>query len=280
MRLPDQVTDQNAIQGLWRLISYISQSRPVTSSSTHYQFKENMVKEVSPSLVDGGSWAAFELDTNARPKRLTVTYEWVGRDGQTVSRIYRNSYELDGDTLRVCIPRVWGTVADVISDKEHSVITLVRDNGPPPATKLPAGKKPVEDAVLGQVIWNDNYDNWEARLELKTGSVVDFHLWPGGRSDEAILEAGREAVQWLRNNEPAARHFAASRMLDGHNDSWNDGEPISAEAFASRMTLETASIQADGGIDLYYQDGDLFWGHCIIISVSGERQFIDASIAG
>src|SRR5262245_4819346 len=224
-------SDLEAIQGLWRVVSYISQGSPVISGTTHYQFEGNRVKEFTPSLVDGGSWATFELDSDARPKRITKTYQWPGKDGEQVTRTHREAYELSGDTLRICWPRVWGTYPDVISDKEHGVVTLVRDYGPPPNTKRSAVKKPIEDPVLGRVTWDDNFDLWEAQIELKPGLIATVSLEPGERPDQEIIEAGREAARWLRKHEPAARRYAADQMLDNHNDNRNDGDPISARTF-------------------------------------------------
>ncbi|MBY0460780.1 MAG: DUF2262 domain-containing protein, partial [Gemmataceae bacterium] len=167
-----------------------------------------------------------------------------------------------------------------ISDQHHSVVTLVRDAGPPPATKQPSGKPPIDDPVFGKLTWDDDLDQWDGRVELKPGLEVDCHLDPTDGQDEKIVGAGRKFVAWLRKKEPAARRYAASELLDTHNDGWNDGDPISARTFASRMTLETASLQSDGGAALYYRDGDLFWGHCIIVTVNADRAFTDATFAG
>jgi hypothetical protein len=94
------------------------------------------------------------------------------------------------------------------------------------------------------------------------------------------LTRGREFVRWLRRHEPAARRFAAAELLETYNGSWNEGEPISIGTFAGRMTLESVGIDPDGGASLYYHDGDLFWGHCIIVSVGEDGEFKGATIAG
>jgi hypothetical protein len=190
-------------------------------------------------------------------------------------------YELNGDTLRLCLPNVFGDYPDKLSDQTHGVITLARDAGPPPRTKQPAGKNPIEDPVLGRLTWDDNFDWWEAQIELKPGLTIDAHVELGSAQDDvAAVAAGREFIRWLRQHEPAARRFAAAELLDTHNDCWNDGKPISARTFAGRMTLESVGITPGGGASLYYHDGDLFWGHCIIVTVGKDREFSDATIAG
>jgi uncharacterized protein (TIGR03067 family) len=172
-------SDQQAIQGLWRVVSCVARGGQVGTGTTHYLFDGNRVKEIDPSRVDGGDWAMFELDTEARPKRLSMTSEWAGKGGKPVRRVDCWLYELDGNMLRLCWPSVFGDFPDTLSDQTHGVINLARDHGPPPKTKQPTGKMPIEDRVLGRLTWEDNYDWWEAQVELQPGLTVAVHVEPG-----------------------------------------------------------------------------------------------------
>jgi hypothetical protein len=100
------------------------------------------------------------------------------------------------------------------------------------------------------------------------------------RDDVMAVTASREFILWLRRHELDARQFAAGELLETHNDAWNEDEPISAQTFAERMTLEGVGVDRDGCGSLYYEDGDLFWGHCIVVSVDRNREFRSADIAG
>jgi hypothetical protein len=145
----------------------------------------------------------------------------------------------------------------------------------------PSGKKPIEDAVLGRLTWDGRFNEWGARFAVTPGLLVEVCLTPAGdEADDVTVARGRDFVHWLRQNEPAARRFAAAELLDVFNGAWNDGEPLSAQAFADRITLGTAGVTPDGGAVLYYEDGDLFAGHCVIVSVSEVRAFTHAAIAG
>jgi uncharacterized protein (TIGR03067 family) len=273
-------SDQRAIQGLWRVVSCVARGQSVGTGITHYQFDGNRVKPIDPSRVGGGDWATFVLDPAVQPKRFTMTTEWTGQGGKPVCRVDRWLYELDGDTLRLCWPSVFGDYPDLLSDQIHRVETLVRDTGPPPKTKQPAGKRPIKDAVLGQLTWDDNFDWWAAQVELKPGLIIDVHVEPGNRDDETAVATGREFVRWLQQHELAARRFAAAQLLDTHNDAWNEGELISARTFAGQLRLESVGIDEVGRASLYYDDGDLFWGHCIVVSVRENGEFENANIAG
>lgn len=78
------------------------------------------------------------------------------------------------------------------------------------------------------------------------------------------------------------RAYAAGHMLDTAND-WlgnADEEPITAEQFADRITLSELAFRNDGSIEAYYDDGDIFWGHCIIVRMDKNGNIEDAEIAG
>src|SRR5580765_4405680 len=102
------VSDQQAIQGLWRVVSRTARGRPVKSATTHVQFDGGRVKMLNPLLVEGGDWSLFELDQNVQPKRFTMTSERTGNDGRRDRRINRWLYESEGDVLRLCWPSVFG----------------------------------------------------------------------------------------------------------------------------------------------------------------------------
>src|SRR5207244_1089620 len=104
-------------------------------------------------------------------------------------------YELDDETLRLCWPNVFGDYPDALSDRTHGVVTLTRYFGPPPETKRPSGKKPIENPILGRLTWNDSFDWWQARVELMAGSTIEFYVRPGdGQDDGAAVKTGQEFV--------------------------------------------------------------------------------------
>ena len=111
--------------------------------------------------------------------------------------------------------------------------------------------------------------------------AIDVYVKPGDQRDDASAVAmARDFLVWLGQNEPAAHQFAAAKLLDTHNEGWNEGKPISAQTFIQRMTLESVSIDPEGKVELYYNDGDLFWGHSIVVSLAKDREFKDAYTAG
>lgn len=99
---------------------------------------------------------------------------------------------------------------------------------------------------------------------------------------EAALAAYKKHEMNMTELDRQLRAYAAGHMLDTAND-WldNDGEePITADQFADRITLSGLAFRNDGSIEAYYDDGDIFWGHCIIMRMDKNGNIEDAEIAG
>ena len=82
------------------------------------------------------------------------------------------------------------------------------------------------------------------------------------------------------------REFAEKSLTDCANDwlqdSLEDGEPfieITEERFAQRMVLNSIGYD-ENGFDVYYDDDDMFWGHCILVYGTLENGIEEAQIAG
>jgi hypothetical protein len=131
------------------------------------------------------------------------------------------------------------------------------------------------DAVLGALTINPEY----GEIHAASGDI-SFIL----ESQEAIPHA-RHVVSNLGDFAAAAKAFAATQLLSIKNETWidedDDGNAIivSAEEFQNRMTLESVSINADSSTSFFFADGDLFYGHSIVVDHDG-KAWTEASTAG
>ena len=78
------------------------------------------------------------------------------------------------------------------------------------------------------------------------------------------------------------RDFAAGELLALKNDTWleENEAALTSKQFKSRMTLESISVDPDGRFEFFFNDGDLFWGHIIVVSGTLANGPTDADIAG
>ena len=145
-------------------------------------------------------------------------------------------------------------------------------------------QKPIvlHDATLGRLDYNRRFGWFEGRAEW-CGQDVKIRL-SCTRSEEptAVLDVAtrlfKEQARWDRR----VREYAVEQLLPLKNDSWLDEgeEEMSAADFLSKMSLESISLDEEGDLTFWHNDGDLFWGHAIQISGNLTDGLKNADIPG
>ena len=108
----------------------------------------------------------------------------------------------------------------------------------------------------------------------------------GEKSAEELISEFKKFIADFDKWDKEIRAFAAKALTDNANDwlqdSLEDDEEfieITEEKFAERMVLNSMGFD-ENGFDVYYDDDDMFWGHCIWVYGTLENGIKDASIAG
>jgi hypothetical protein len=131
------------------------------------------------------------------------------------------------------------------------------------------------EKLLEPVVYSDELFG-DLTLDRTVNNYLGKVKWNGSNVD-----------LWLRLDEPNELSTAIrnARDLWAHSDSWNqrvldciardvlplksenwqedDGSTVSREAFEARIKLNFITVGADGSIEFWYDDGDLFFGHDI-----------------
>lgn len=120
----------------------------------------------------------------------------------------------------------------------------------------------------GTVRW----DGAEVKLSLESDANGDVDT-----SKEFALQLWKKQKQLKQDAEA----FATQQLLKRKNEDWlNEGDSeVDANEFKSRLRLESIDVNADGSFQLWYDDGDLFWGHLIVIS-GGKSGWVNADLQG
>lgn len=140
----------------------------------------------------------------------------------------------------------------------------------------------LECPELGTLRYEEKYDWYEGKLKVKE---LDIAIQLSTDENNSVASAFKRATNLageLKNYALLAQEFAAQRLLQLKNETWIDeGEdPLTTEQFQQWMTLESISIDSGGNVSFYHNDGDLFLGHCILVTMDSENNFIVAEIAG
>jgi len=140
----------------------------------------------------------------------------------------------------------------------------------------------VKHDVLGVLRLDRRAGTWSGTVTW-CGRPVSLDLECDSADDPGA--AARHAVRLLERPEEWQRQAedrAAQRLLPLRNDHWRDGSeaPLAQDAFLARIVLESISVDEAGSISFWFDDGDLFLGHVIVVSGRVDAGFDRADIMG
>ena len=119
-----KVKDEESIVGTWQVekFDFGADAAPVPTDFTQMKLAFSAEGKLTITMGDKPQKeSAYKLDPAAKIKAIDIT----GEQGRTASGIY----ELDGDTLKICVPERSGTVrpTEMKPDgKQVAVVTLKR----------------------------------------------------------------------------------------------------------------------------------------------------------
>jgi hypothetical protein len=142
------------------------------------------------------------------------------------------------------------------------------------------GERTLEHPAFGRFVFDERLDWFETKADW-LGREVPLSIGMGRDGSVDAEPAARlfeEAPKW----DARARDLAADELLATKNEHWlgDDEKPLSREEFKARMTIESIGVNPGPFIQLYYEDGDLFAGHTIIVTFDEEEGQAWAEFAG
>lgn len=274
--------DMEKIQGAWRITEITNKyGTKVFSQASHYVFENSKMSWYCPTLTNPYcAESTFELKEDTDPKRIVI--ERVPQPGAVHVPTQFSFYRLNGDTLEICesdMIRQYPKEFSLGSAKD--IMKLEREYGPLPEPKQVRDIPPVTDKLLGTLTWNNDLDEFcseimhgKAAVKLRLGAEPD-QLAP-------VMDRARKITTDLKNYDRKAREYMCRMMLQLKNETWlDDGEqPLTAEQFMSALILSSISFSTSNKVEFFYDDGDIFWGHTVIVDMDAKDEFTDTTLAG
>lgn len=163
------------------------------------------------------------------------------------------------------------------SYKDYELETILQDS-----------LKPVfyMDDLLGKFELDKSVKTFEKQVSW---AGEEGHLYFDWNEDESEMKAALETAYALFSNQKEwnmkIRRYAAEELTELANDWLQDNEEaeveeITEEMFMKLMELDSISVYADGDFNFFFYDGEMFWGHSIIVSGNINGEFTSAEIAG
>lgn len=136
---------------------------------------------------------------------------------------------------------------------------------------------------LGLLRYNNECDWYEGQVILGDRVLsISLETDEAGKIVYTLLERLNRLVAQLEEYAENAKDYAVDELLELKDEAWldEDEKPLTPEQFKTRMVLESIAISSAGDVKFYHDDGNLFFGHCILITMDGSDRFIDADIPG
>lgn len=153
------------------------------------------------------------------------------------------------------------------------IVDVLEENSPCPALDevLAEYRRPVvlEDEELGELTLDKDYDTFEG-VALWRGEDIDISLEVDSSSEETWTAAVAAMKQMVADQDAwdrDMRTFAARELTElacKWRESADEEVPeITEESFAHRIELRSIAMDADGSFSAYFDDDDMFFGHCV-----------------
>jgi len=146
------------------------------------------------------------------------------------------STDFQDDVLAACLAQLQQPV--VVVDDHLGTLTLNRRHA----------------NFFGTIQWLAN----TAEIRLATTDITEL-----SRLRSVMRQLVDEANHWAEK----MTDLAVTELLPFKNNAWlePDEAELTPAAFKDRLRLETISVCEDSEFSFWYNDGDLFWGHTVVV---------------
>lgn len=140
----------------------------------------------------------------------------------------------------------------------------------------------MEHPQLGHLEYDDDLDWYAGKLTVDGGRADLFVHCRGIAGEPPAMRDAVRIASAIDRLSAAAKECAVRDLLGLKNDEWLDAdeEAVSADEFIRRMRLDGVVVYESGHAEFSYVDGELFWGHGIMILMESDGSFRDAHVAG
>ena len=155
------------------------------------------------------------------------------------------------------------------------IVDVLEENPPCPALDevLAEYRRPVvlEDEELGELTLDKDYDTFEGSISWQ-GEDIDISLEVDSSSEEtwtAAVAAMKQMVAdqdvWDRDMRTFAARELTELACEWRESADEDVPEITEESFAQRLDLTSIAMDPNGSFSAYFDDDDMFFGHCVTV---------------
>ena len=159
------------------------------------------------------------------------------------------------------------------SQNQFLIVEVLEEEAPCPALDevLADYRKPVvlNDEELGELSLDKDLDMFEGEVLWRGEQIclslevdaADEDTWADAR--RAMKEMLAEQDRWDRDMRASAARELTELACEWRESADEEVPEITEESFARRIELRSIAMDADGSFSAYFDDDDMFFGHCV-----------------
>ena len=159
------------------------------------------------------------------------------------------------------------------SQNQFLVVEVLEEDAPCPALEevMADYRRPVVvvDEVLGELTLDKDLDMFEGEVPWR-GEQICVSLEVDAANEGTWADARRamkamlaEQDRWDRDMRASAARELTELACEWRESADEEVPEITEESFARRIELRSIAMDADGSFSAYFDDDDMFFGHCV-----------------
>jgi hypothetical protein len=122
------------------------------------------------------------------------------------------------------------------------------------------------------------------------GRSIPLRIELDGNSLDGVLSFASIIGSSLETYDRISKEIITTDLLETYNSGWNEYDEVqedgttksvvnpmlSSAEFKARFVLSSVTITGDSSVDLWYEDGGLFWGHSVFVESLDGTDFTNA----
>ena len=159
------------------------------------------------------------------------------------------------------------------SQNQFLIVEVLEENSPCPALEevLAEYRRSVVvvDELLGELTLDKDLDMFEGEVLWRGEQIclslevdaADEDTWADARRAMKVMLA--EQDRWDRDMRASAARELTELACEWRESADEEVPEITEESFAHRIELRSIAMDADGSFSAYFDDDDMFFGHCV-----------------
>ena len=181
-----------------------------------------------------------------------------------------------------------GVAASSLS--QFLIVEVLEERPPCPALEevLAEYRRPVvvTDEVLGELTLDKDYDVFEGHVLWRGKQIclslevdaADEGTWADARRAMKVMLADQD--RWDRDMRASAARELTELACEWRDSADEEAPEITEESFGARIELRSIVMDAAGSFSAYFDDDDMFFGHCVVVYGSLTDGVASAEMAG